>query len=935
MMEQAMPQSVTPPRRKRWPELLPTTLVVIAILALATPTRAAVPADAIHKGIATNTVPRGRDFWSFQPLKAQTPPSPRDRSWGHGPIDQFIRARQEAIGVHPNKATSRQKLVRRLYLDVLGLPPTPAQVERFVSDRRPDAVARLVDSLLESPHYGERWGRHWLDLARFGESHGFEHDTDRPNAYHYRDFVIEALNRDMPFDQFVRWQIAGDELAPDDLLAWKATGFLAAGTHATQITANQAEKERYDELDDIVSTIGTSMLGLSLGCARCHDHKYDPVSTTDYYRMIATFTKTVRSDYELPVDPEGDRKAHESWSAEHAAVVGTLTDYERAQLPKRFAEWEPTGRPPAIPTWLVLDAAHAASREGATFTTLDDGSFLATGKSGAKDIYTFTTSCALSTVTAIRLEALADPSMVRKGPGRAENGNFQLTEFRASIGTVGSTQQVDLKFASARATFEQKGLPVAAAIDADPNSGWAIDPQFGTNHAALFTLASPLTGAAGKQLTITLKFEGNTRHTMGRVRLAVTGDEAPGLEGTSASMAVADAARALARPRAERSAEEIAAALRWFRTQDPEWRKLHAAVDEHARREPALRRVKVLVSSEGLPPVRLNTQGPDFYDKTYLLKRGDLSKKEGEASPGFLPVLMRASSQESTWQHAPPEGSRTPFRRAALAAWITDQDRGAGALLARVIVNRLWQHHFGQGIVGTPSDFGAQGARPTHPELLDWLAGELIRGGWRLKPIHRLILCSATYGQSAEADDARSAKDVSNATLWHFPRQRLDAEVIRDSLLAVSGRLDPRLYGPGTLDESMTRRSIYFTVKRSQLIPMMVQFDAPDGLQGLGRRVNTTVAPQGLLMMNNGQVRACSREFAKRLEASEPKSAEARVRAAFLTALGRTPSKSESVEAANFIREQAQSYGGADAGERALADFCQVLFGLNEFLYVD
>ena len=611
-----------------------------------------------------------RKWWSFQPLSGAKPPEIRNpKSEIRNPIDAFIVAKLEEKGLAPNPAAEKRTLIRRAYFDLIGLPPTPEQTDRFLADAAPNAYEKVIDDLLASPHYGERWGRHWLDLARYAESHGYEQDYDRPNAWHYRDYVIRALNADQPFDEFVRWQIAGDELAPDNVEAWKATGFLAAGTHATQITANQAEKERYDELDDMAATIGTSMLGLTVGCARCHDHKYDPIPTRDYYRLISTFTKTVRSDYDVIVNAAQHRAEKEHWSETHA------------------------------------------------------------------------------------------------GP--------------------------------------------------------ELQPE----------------------------------------------------------------------------------------------------------------KVTALICSEGVPAVRNHTQGPDFYEQTFFLSRGDLNKKEGEAPPGFLQVL--ASAPEERWNVPPPAGARTPWRRASLAKWLTDKDAGAGHLLARVIVNRLWQHHFGRGLVATPSDFGAQGDRPTHPELLDWLAGELIRGGWKLKPLHKLMMTGAAYMQSAQSDSARRAADPANTLVWRHPRQRIEGEVIRDSILAVTGALDPKMFGPGTLDAAMKRRSIYFQIKRSQLPPMMITFDAPDTLGSMGLRSSTTVAPQALLLMNNAQVRTSVRAWAKTL-ASQP--ATDAVKRAYLTALGRPPSDDETATAAEFLRTQTESYktaGKADAPELALTDFCQSLVSLNEFVYVE
>jgi hypothetical protein len=334
----------------------------------------------------------------------------------------------------------------------------------------------------------------------------------------------------------------------------------------------------------------------------------------------------------------------------------------------------------------------------------------------------------------------------------------------------------------------------------------------------------------------------------------------------------------------------------------------------------------------------MHSQGADFFDRTYFLKRGDVDQKDGEATAGFLQVLTRAADAETRWKQTPPAGWRTSYRRRALAEWVTDTDKGAGHLLARVIVNRLWQHHLGRGIVGTPSDFGFQGEPPTHPELLDYLANELIKNGWRLKPIHKLIMTSAAYRQSS-ANHAENVKiDPDNRYCWRRPRLRLEAEVLRDAMLAVSGRLDEKMYGPGTLDQGHTRRSIYFFVKRSKLIPTMVLFDAPDALGGMDRRPQTTVAPQALWVLNNEQVRKCADDLAKRVRPGNGVSAADVARAAYRLALARPPDDEELADAVAFLGEQTRSYqaaGRANAALLATADFCQALLGANEFFYVD
>ncbi len=679
------------------------------------------------------------NHWAFHPLKNPPPPTVKAKAWVKNPIDAFVLAAQEQRGLKPNRYADRGTLIRRAYLDLIGLPPTPDEVEAFVNDQSAQAWERVIDRLLASPHYGERWGRHWLDLARFAESHGYEQDYDRPNAYHYRDFVIKALNADLPYDTFIRWQLAGDEFAPDDPLAMMATGFLAAGTHATQITKNQVEKERYDELDDKLATTGTVFLGLTFGCARCHDHKFDAIPQADYYRMVSTFTKTVRSDYEIDLDPAGLSAARAQWNREHAPLVAALQQFEQTQLPARFEQWLNEGR---------------------------------------------------------RVAANVKP----------------------------------------------------------PDNVKAL----------------------------------------------------------------------IVKPVAQFTAADRAALAKWYATIDPQWQAVNQPVQDQLAKEP--KTPKVLICSEGVTAVRTHTQGGDFLEATHFLHRGDPNRKDWTASQSFLSVLMRAPERERRWQEAPPTGARTSYQRRAFANWLIDVDAGAGQLAARVIVNRLWQHHFGRGLVATPSDFGTQGEAPTHPELLDWLARDLIGNGWKLKRVHKMMLLSASWQQSARLDPAKAKVDPDNRLLTHFARRRLQAEVIRDSMLSVSGLLDRTQFGPGTLDESMRRRSLYFFVKRSRLVPTMMLFDAPNALGSLAVRPTTTIAPQALMLLNNAQVRNWSEAFAKRVSEGVATPGE-RVNLAYRLALGRAPSPSEVADATAFLRQTDLT--------NALIDFCQVLFGLNEFVYVE
>jgi mono/diheme cytochrome c family protein len=881
--------------------------------------------------------PKARQHWAFQPLNLGGAPDVQDVKWSKTALDTFILAKLEDKGLKPNEPASRRQLIRRAYIDLIGLPPTPEEVDEFLkeSEKKPQAAwEKVIDKLLASPRYGERWARHWLDLARFAESHGFEHDYDRPSAYHYRDFVIKALNQGMPYDQFVKWQLAGDEIAPNDNLALMATGYLAAGVHSTQITKNEVEKHRYDELDDIVATTGTAMLGLTVGCARCHDHKYDALPARDYYRMLSVFTTTIRSEVDMNLDPEGYKKTKEIFDKEHEPFAATLVKFEKEELPRRFAEWQKNQAKNLKIDWLIPEIATARSAGGATVTKQDDGSVLVTGKNPPIETLIIVLTPEMKTIRGIRLEALTHSSLVKNGPGRAANGNFALTDFKVIV-LPKDGKEIELKLKNPRADFEQKGLGVAAAIDIDPvTSGWAIDPQFGKDHVAAFDFESPIAIEAGTKLSVQLRFNNNVGHGMGRPRISLTSSEKPAeLKATALAESVY---KLIELAEDKRTEEQTALLMKWYRQLDPEWLKLNKATQDHLAKAPKPAIVKALISSEGLPPVRLHSQGEDFFNESHFLRRGDPAQKDGVAEAGYLQLLTTPGMDEKKWAKVAPKGSKLSYRRSAFADWMTDVDNGAGRLLVRVIVNRLWQHHLGHGIVSTVSDFGIRGEKPTHPELLDYLARELINNGWKLKPMHKLIMSSAVYQQSSAIDEAKQKIDRDNTLFWRRPVKRLEAEVIRDSLLAVGGVLDEKMYGPGTLDENSKRRSVYFTMKRSKLIPSLIIFDAPDGTVGVGERPTTTIAPQALHLLNNPQVRSYAHGLAKRIAPDDNVSLEQAIGNAYRITLSREATSAEVKDGIEFLKAQMASYPDkADRRQLALTDYCQTLMCLNEFVYVE
>ena len=669
-------------------------LIGITALALALPSAAA-PASHLEMKVTD----ADRQHWAFLPLRPIQVPTARDSAWVRTSVDQFICRAQEAKSLSPSARADSRTLVRRIYFDLVGLPPTPEEFMKWselLANSR-EAWSQLVEELLASPHYGERWARHWLDVARYADSNGMEGDDDRPNAYHFRDFVIRALNEDMPGDQFMRWQLAGDEIAPDQPEAIAATGFIVAGT-STIVTIPMEEEKlriRANELDDMVSTTGQAMLGLTLACARCHDHKYDPLPTRDYYRLMSIFNSGDRRD--VPLAPPAEVKAN-------AEAV---------------ARWQ------------------------------------------------------------------QQPANANRGP-------------------------------------KPNDIPQAFAF-----ADFAPEPR-----------------------------------------------------------------------------------------------------------------------------------------ESWLFERGDFMSRKEKLDMGFLTILMKEKSAGQYWQAARDSKLRddSTHQRRALADWITDLDNGAGRLLARVMVNRVWQHHFGEGIVRTVSDFGRRGEPPSHPELLEWLTNDFIRSGWSVKHLHRLILKSAVYQQASVHDGKKAAIDPENRLLWRRRPLRLESEILRDSMLAVAGTLNSAMFGPsfkppipaealqarnlknpypGDAKDSpeTRRRTIYMFHKRVIQFPLMQAFDAPDAQQSCGRRMNTTVAPQALAILNDPFVRLRAGELAASLLTAAGSSSEQQIRESFQRCLNRDPMPEELAAAGEFLAAQTAAHQQRGANQNApvlaLTDFCQSLLGLNEFIYID
>ncbi len=877
-------------------------------------------------------IAEGKKWWSFQPLQTIAPPAAAEGARIAGPIDQFVAAKQREHGLTLAEPAAKEQLLRRAYFDLIGLPPTPEQIDAFAQDTSPQAFEKVIDELLASPRYGEKWARHWLDVARYAESGGYEFDGFRNGAYHYRDWVIKSLNDDLPYDQFVRQQLAGDKLQTDDLPAAAASGFLVAGPYPGQITAKTVERIRYDQLDDMLMTVGGSMLGLTLGCVRCHDHKYDPLPQTDYYALAASFAQTGHGTRQLDPDPAATQAAWQRYQEQSAVLTQALRTFAQEQLPQRFETWRAQELPkqPDAPRWQTLEAIDFTA-ERSWLKPQPDGVIAHDGALqpgvmitrrgerravGGQELYRLTTATHQKNIASLRLDALTHKSLPQRGPGLNGDGSFQLIELTVTAQPLDPNVKdapAVLKLKPVFSAFADKDQPLDHAVDGKLETAWVVRETAKRDNAAVFELEPPLPGfAGGTQLVFELTFRDVG---IGRLRLSLStepnpatwaGDFAPQHLGEIRAL-LAEGGNALK----ETQREAIA---RWFAPFDAETKQTVETLRDHVAAEPRQPLAEVYTTVAG---------GQDVFH----LRRGEVDQKLAKMTPGVLQVLSRGDM---------PPATQPPDPRVALGDWMTSVDHGAGPLLARVMVNRVWQHHFGEGIVGTPNDFGAQGDRPTHPELLEWLASEFVGGGWKLKPLHKQIMLSAAYQQSHVASEASVKLDPENKYLARQRTRRLEAENIRDALLAIGGNLDTAMYGPSIMD-NVPRRSVYLRVKRSELIPIMTMFDAPEPTQSVGERVSTTVPTQSLTMMNSPFVRQQAEKLAQRIRPAQDAPPSAAVDAAYRIALARAPTEAERARMLAFIDAQTELIGGdpGQARDRALLEFCHALVCLNEFVYVD
>jgi hypothetical protein len=828
--------------------------------------------------------------WAFLSLRQQTLPAVTNESLATSAIDRFIQARLEAEQISPSDPADRSTLVRRVSLDLTGLVPSPAEVNAFLEDGSPDAYERLVDRLLASPHFGERWGRHWLDQARYADSNGYTIDSERA-MWPYRDWVIQSLNEDLPFDQFTIDQLAGDLLPEPTKKQLVATAF-HRNTLINEEGGTDKEQFRHEAVVDRVNTTSAVWLGLTVACAQCHTHKFDPISHREYYELFAFFNSAadVNNRGEAIAVSRGEMFGH--------PVMAKPSGPDPEDAARRQAAWEARelarldGMAASKVAWSPLEYLEFETKGGASFQRLDDNSLLQDGRAAPKDRYRIVARSKLEDIQAVRLRVLTHDSLPKQGPGTAGNGNFVLTDF--NFITAGQKRP----FQSAFADHEQPDFPIRGAIDEDAKTGWAINVgpnskgKMNTNHEAVFILEKPLFVPADQTVEFTLSHELNDNYLVGRFAIDVA-ETAPAEPLPYETQVV----EALTTPRDKRTKEQA---------------RLVAVAFAKAEVQRQSRKQESTTSDTAQLMIMKELDKPR---ETYVALRGDFlrpDKEVGPLSPGGLHVIQPA---------LPAEPGRT---RLDLARWLVSPEN---PLTPRVTTNRIWMRYFGKGLVETEEDFGTQGTPPSHPELLDWLAAEFIRRGWSQKDLHRRIVTSAAYRRSSHARSDLMEKDPRNLLLARQERLRIEAEVVRDAALAASGLLDRTLGGPSVrppqpegvyaftqnskrwvaeTGSQRYRRGMYTAFFRSAPYPLFTTFDAPDFQTVCTRRLRSNTPLQALTVANDVAFVEIAQGLAARVLSELPESNVAdRLHRAFQLALARPPSDRELSVLQGFHERQA------------------------------
>ena len=891
--------------------------------------------------------------WAFQAPSRPAPPDLKNQRWGRNPIDAFILAKLDNEKLTPSPEADRITLLRRLALDLTGLPPAPQEVDAFLADRSPDAYEKQVERLLASPHYGERWARHWLDGARYADSDGFEKDMTR-NVWFYRDWVVNALNRDLPYDQFILEQIAGDQLpnATQDQVV--ATGFLR-NSMLNQEGGIDPEQFRMESMFDRMDCIGKSVLALTIQCAQCHNHKFDPISQEEYYRLFAFLNNDHEPQRVVYTTEEQMRVANLSRALKdlEEGLRHTMSDWEA-----RMAKWEDESSTWQT-DWTVLRPwVEDITTGGQRYLAQPDGSLLAQGYAPTKHgVHLWATNHSQN-VSAFQIELLTDANLPANGPGRSFKGTCALTEFTVeAISVANPTNKVAVKFSQVTADYEQPEAvlesnfhdksdkrrvvgPASYANDNDENTAWGIDAGPGRRNQdrkAVFQCATNVGFAGGTiwHMRVIQRHGGwnsdeHMNNNLGRFRISVA---------SAAEPIVADPVPKRVRdifavPRAKRSPAQVAAVFSYWRTTQPEFKETNEQIANLWTQWP-----------EGTTSLTLATR--EESRDTRFLKRGDFLKP-GDAVTAGTPKALHPLPADS-------DGSRL-----TLARWLVDKK---SPTTARAFVNRIWQAYFGNGLVSSPEDFGTRCEMPSHPELLDWLACEFMSPSssgresaplnqsrltsaatspWSIKHIHRLIVNSATYRQSSRLTPEQYTRDPYNRLLARGARFRVEGEIVRDVALATSGLLNPALggrsifpptpeflfqppasYGPKTWKEDTGperyRRGLYVFRWRSVPNPMLLTFDAPNGDFSCVRRQRSNNPLQALVGLNETTFMECAQALARKTLAEGGKTDAEKIDYAFRRAVARPPSKEERAELLALLEKQSQhiAAGWVNANELA------------------
>lgn len=855
--------------------------------------------EAGHKGRVITAA--DREHWSFQPIQNPEPPKTKDTKWPANPIDRFVLQKLEEAGLKPNPQASKEVLVRRLYYDLIGLPPSPAEVQAFLDDKDPEAYSKLVDDLLARPQYGEKWGRHWLDLVRYAETNGYERDSDKPQAWRYRDYVIRALNEDKPYDRFIQEQLAGDELPDRTADSIIATGFHRLGTWDDEPADRDLAK--YDYLDDILRTTTESVLGVTVGCARCHDHKIDPITAKDYYSFLAFF-------HDISPHGKGNTNLVEIKQADDVAEFQkrlaqkkrTEDDHRRniAHIEKKFRDLMAKEHPEVK---IPAPDAPTTVQKGQILHLLPDAR-------QSTPIWDFTTQKPGDDWFEIGF----DDSKWETAPG----GFGKKGTPNSTVRTEWQTKDIWL-----RRDFRLTEIPGNLTLHLHHDE----DVEVYLNGGLLHSAASYTT----QYITVDIFNKAEFLLQTGKNTIAVHCKQTVGGQYIDVGLST------------DKSDTEsfIKIFRKYAKNVLPK-----ADIGNYNRRS---KQLSDSLSAE-LKNTKIQAMAVAERGRTpaHVLARGNPRLKGDVAPPAFLEVLG-GTAAEIPEDYA---ANNSSGKRRYLAEWITNPDN---PLTARVIVNRIWQHHFGRGIVRSTSDFGTIGDAPTHPELLDWLATNLVENGWSLKKLHKTILSSRTWQMSSAPNDASFKADPLNNLFWRYNMRRLTAEELRDSILNLTGKLNLKMGGPSITPpmakevlatasrfgagwnglkgpEHDFRRSVYVKVKRSMKMPLLQGHDMADTDAPCAVRFNTTVPTQALTLLNGEMINQAAADLAGRLREAS-KSPKEQVREAFRIALCRDPKEKEIQAGLAMIQDIKKIDGVSD--EQALERFALLTLNLNEFVYLD